>query len=338
MRFNNIAIAEASRALPGPVKPMVILNLALGAVVGAMLGLGIALGKEAMDRRIRGPEEVENELGIACLGLLPTLGAGSARSGYYAYGRRRQAGSSSSTAAAISAPELAVHIAPQSTVAEAARSMRTNLAFASPDNRLKRILVTSSSPGEGKTMVASTIAIAFAQTGENVLLVDCDLRRSRLHRVFSRTNDYGVTSATRDSSEITVERLATNIPNLHLLPSGPRVPNPAELLQSESFARLLEELSSKFDRVVIDSPPIAAVTDAVILSTRVDGTVFVVRPMKTVKEASRASVRTLRDVNAVIAGCVLNCVTIGKRGYSYYRYYYKHGYGTYSQENETAMS
>jgi capsular exopolysaccharide synthesis family protein len=330
MRFNNISIAEEAMASRAPVKPRVPLNLALGGLLGIGLGLVLAIGREVLDRRLRSPEDIEAELGLPFLGLLPAVDQGNldASYGYGALRRRgrKQQDRAAAAAAAAAAPEQIVHSAPTSSVAEAARSVRTNILFAAPDNPFRRILVASASPSEGKTMVASTLAIAMAQAGQRVLLVDCDLRRSRLHKVYNRLNDVGVTSALLDPALLDRENLETHIPNLSLLPAGPRAANPAELLHSESFTRLLDELSRRYDRVIIDSPPLVAVTDAAILSTHVDATVFVARAFKTSRDVAKQALRALHDVGAKIAGCVLNSVDTKRR---YGAYYYSYG-------NETA--
>ena len=168
----------------------------------------------------------------------------------------------------------------------------------------------------------------MAQAGQRVLLMDCDMRRPRLHKVFSKPNHSGVTSALldlaglEDLAGLKVHALPTEIENLSLLPMGPHAPNPAELLHSESFARLLQELRRRYDRVILDSPPVVPVTDATILSKKVDGTVVVVRAFKTSKELARQAVRAIRDVGGRIVGTVLNAVDLGRQEYGYYHYYY----------------
>ncbi|HMR77634.1 MAG TPA: CpsD/CapB family tyrosine-protein kinase, partial [Polyangiaceae bacterium] len=198
-----------------------------------------------------------------------------------------------------------------------------------------RLLVTSPSPGEGKTTVASTIAIAMAQAGQRVLLVDCDLRRPRLHKVFGRKNDLGLTSVTIDPSKLDHEALKTEVENLYVLPSGPRVPNPAEFLQSDALTALLNRLGDQFDRVVIDSPPASIVSDATILGTRVDGVVYVVRSSKTQRDVAKKGLRSLRDVGAPVVGGVLNALDLVRLGYGKYSNYYQYGYyGRHEDETD----
>lgn len=315
MRFNNITLVDRALTPGGPVRPRVPLNVAFGALGGLALGLFVAFGRELLDRSLKTPDDVDRDLGVPFLGLLPK--GGSNETGY-GYGLRRRAPKGSDP------PELVVHSSPKSTVAEAARAIRTNILFMSPDKPQKRLLVTSAGPSEGKTTVACVVATAMAQAGQRVLLVDCDLRRPRIHKIFRRTNDVGVTTALLDRSVLDFDSLRTDIPNLSVLPAGVHAPNPAELLHSDSFAKFLDELSAAYDRVVIDSPPIAPVTDATILSKIVDGTLVVVRAAKTSRDLAQGAVRALRDVGGNILGVVLNDVDLSRRGYGgyYTRYYY----------------
>jgi capsular exopolysaccharide synthesis family protein len=276
-------------------------------------GLGAAFGRESLDRTVKSPDDLEREVGYPLLGLLPEIHIGDTRKQ-----RKRRAALPAESGLPI---ELTLFREPTSGLAEAARALRTNLVFMSPDKPQRRLLVTSAGPAEGKTTVACCIAIAMAQAGQRVLLVDCDLRRPRLHRVFGRTNDTGVTSALLDMSILDTMQLKTEIPNLSVLQSGPVAPNPAELLHSERFRRLLDTLEERYDRVIIDSPPVVPVTDAAILSKYVDGTVLIVRAFETRRELARRAVRALQDVGANVVGTVLNALNPSKAGSGYYHYY-----------------
>ena len=332
LRFNNISIAEPPVADAVPIRPRVPLNLALGLVAGLALGLGAAFSREWLDQTIRTPDDLEDVIGVPLLGLLPSLGGKVSASAYYSsYARRSRSRNSTvdRNLATDIPPELIAHALPASNAAECSRGIRTSLTLASPDKPYKTILVTSANPSEGKTTVATTIAIAFSQAGQRVLIIDCDLRRSRLHRVFKHRNTIGVTSVLQDPSRIDEACLTTEVPNLSLLAAGPHVPNPAEVLQSESFAKLLEALSKKFDRIVVDSPPVLVVTDAAVLASMADATVLVTRARKTKRETARKVLRKLTDLGAVVAGAVLNALEEPKRkGGYYYGYYSREGYGT----------
>jgi len=240
---------------------------------------------------------------------------------YYARRTKRQA------SIVPSHPELVVHEAPTSGVAEAARAIRTNIIFMSPDRPFRRLLVTSAAPAEGKTTVACCVAVAMAQAGRKVALLDCDMRRPRIHRVFGFRNDVGVTTALVEQSTIEEVIRPTSVPNLSVVTTGPIPPNPAELLHSEAFERFLRALEQGFDSVVIDSPPVAPVTDAAVLSTKVDCTILVVRAFKTRKDVALRAVRALRGVGTTTIGTVLNAVDFQRRDYGYQQYYYyRQGY------------
>jgi len=334
--FNNVRVLDRPLKPGAPVFPKTSTNLAVGIVLGLLLGLVGATGREMLDRTVRTSEDIERELGLAVLGTLPdvTRDGSGLNLGYY--GRKRSRKDRSEAAQAASGParaELLVHTHPKSVVAEAARAIRTNLMFMSPDNPYRCLLVTSAGPAEGKTTVATSMAIAIAQTGQSVCLVDCDLRKPRVHAVFGERNDQGVTTALLEPGQLPSLVLETQVPHLSILRAGPTPPNPADLMHSEAFGRVLNELRAQFDRVVIDSPPIGLVTDGVILSTRVDATVLVVRALATRRDAAKRAMRSLRDVGANCAGFVLNAVESNER------YYYSGYYATYgAASTETSAS
>jgi capsular exopolysaccharide synthesis family protein len=218
-----------------------------------------------------------------------------------------------------------VHEQPGSSIAEAARAIRTNLMFMAPEQPHATLLVTSPGPGEGKTTVACWTAIAMAQAGQRVVLVDCDLRRPQLHRIFKKSAEVGVTTALLDGRYEDVIQ-ETDVPNLSVIPSGPIPPNPAELFHNERFKRLLGALAGRFDRVIIDSPPVTVVTDGTVLSTLVDSTILVTRAFSTRKDLGRHAVSSIRAVGGKIAGAVLNAVDFSRLGYRYSYYYGRDGY------------
>ncbi len=320
MRFNNITVVDSAQQPKAPIKPNVSSNLAIGGFVGLLLGFMVALGRDLLDRSVKHPEQLETDLGLTFLGTLPR---GDATGGGRPYGRR----SRRIPADNVGTIELIGHTDPTSGLAEAARAVRTNILFMSPDNPHRRLLITSAGPSEGKTTAACCIAVAMAQAGQRVLLVDCDLRRPRIHRVFGKTNDVGVTTAVMNRASLDSAIQSTPVEGMSVLVSGPQVPNPAEILQSDAFGHLLDELSTRFDRVVIDSPPIVPVTDATVLSKRVDGIILVVRAFATNRELVRQAVRVLRDVSAPLIGALLNGVDSERSGYAHYQYYYSRGYG-----------
>ncbi|MFW5926230.1 MAG: polysaccharide biosynthesis tyrosine autokinase, partial [Myxococcota bacterium] len=307
------------------VEPNVRQNVGFGLVGGLLLGLAVAVAIGFLDRTVRHQGDVE-AIGATFLGIVPVIEAPSAGQGKkrMPWNRRKRKRSSM----ARNADDLMAHHKPQSSVAECARVVRTNLTFMSADDPAKSIVVTSSSPQEGKTTIAINLAIVVAQTGRKVLLIDTDLRRPRLHRVFNVSAQRGVTSYLVGEQRLADAVTATEVDNLSVLPCGPIPPNPSELLHTSSFDRLLREAGGEYDMVIFDSPPLGAVTDAAIIAPQVDGTVLVSRVRKTQKEMLRASKRQLQAVKANLLGVVLNAVDLSDKqfGYRYYYYYRQGGY------------
>jgi len=317
MNTNNIRIVDVATEPKDPIAPRVSVNVGIALLVGLVLGVGLALLREQLDNTLKTPEDVEQRLGVTFLGLLPEIADDDTGDGRKKKGVRKPRRLTTELP-----PELLVHERPASGLAEAARALRTNLLFMNPDEPYRRLLVTSAAPSEGKTTVATSIAISLAQGGQRVCIVDCDLRRPRLHRIFDRVGDVGLMNAILGEVSAVDVAKPTVVPNLYSVPCGPIPPHSADVVASEKFARLLDELSANFDRVILDSPPVIAVTDSAIVSTLVDGVVFVVRAFKSSASVCASGLRTLRDVDAPIAGAVLNAVNLNRHEYSYYHYYY----------------
>jgi polysaccharide biosynthesis transport protein len=328
MPFNNVRVVDRPLRPSGPVYPRPFQNMALGATVGLLLGLLAAVGREALDRTAASAEQIEQDLGIPSLGALPDTAGRSLHAAYYGSdkvegGKRKRSKPPEAELDPGARSELLVHTHPKSAVAEAARAIRTNLLFLSPDRPYRTLLVTSAGPSEGKTTVATSLAIAMAQTGRKVCLVDCDLRRPRVREIFGLERKNGVTTSLLHPEKLDEALNETVVPTLSVLPSGPTPPNPADLIQSDAFRRLLSDLQARFDHVVIDSPPICVVTDAVIASTRVDATVLVVRQGRSRRDVVRRALRALKDVGSHCPGFVLNAAA--ERGTSYAYGYYRYG-------------
>lgn len=304
LQMSNVRILDRAEPPDRPVSPRPVRNLALAILLGLAAGIGIAFLVETLDSTVTTREQIEERLALPFLGIIPRI--------------ELPAGAK---------PELAVVKAPTSSAAECLRTIRTNLLFMSPDKPLKVILVTSSGPGEGKTTTAAALAATMAGGGSRVLLVDADMRRPRVHKVFGiPPAGAGLSSLILGEGTLDAAVVHTEVENLDVLPCGPVPPNPAELLHTEGFARLLEEMGRRYDRIVIDSPPAGVVADAVVIGTQVDGTLLVVKGGVTSRDAAERTTRALRNVNAPIFGAVLNDLDLEDQRYGQYYYYYRSGY------------
>ena len=310
MRTGNIRVIDRAEVPWNPVKPKKKLNLLLAVIVGLVAGIGLAFFFEYLDNTIKIPDDLKQHLNIAYLGPTPLIESNA----------KARAGDDS-------IPALVCSHSPKSTASEAYRGIRTNLLFSTAGAAPQVILVTSPGPREGKTMTTSNIAITMAQSGSRVVIIDCDLRRPKVHKIFDLARDRGMTNLLVGTDGIEKTVMHSQIPNLDLIPSGPLPPNPSEMLGSEKMADLIEVLRNHYTRILIDSPPITAVADAMILSKYVDGVVVVIRAGQTVREVAKNSVNQLLGVGANILGGILNAVDIGKDKYYYYYYYqYYHYY------------
>ncbi|MCC6176557.1 MAG: CpsD/CapB family tyrosine-protein kinase [Chloroflexi bacterium] len=197
--------------------------------------------------------------------------------------------------------------APNSLAAEAYRTLRTNIQFSSLDRDVRTLLVTSVGPKEGKSLVLANLGITMAESGRRVVMVDCDLRRPSLHDLFGLADGPGVTTMVLDAGH-TPPLQPTLVANLSLIPSGPLPPNPAELLASERFSSVVQAIAKEADHVLFDAPPVASVSDAAVLATRVDGVLLVVDAGRTRRDAARRAKEQLERVGARVLGVVLNNV------------------------------
>jgi len=220
---------------------------------------------------------------------------------------------------------IITHENPKSPIAEAYRTLRTNIQFSSLDKALRSIVVTSSGSGEGKSTVMSNLAITMAESGKKVILIDCDLRKPSIHKKMGITNAVGLTNILVQNVKKEDCMIKTTVNNLFIITSGPVPPNPAELLGTKKMQGFLEELKSEFDLVLIDAPPVLAVTDAQILSTLVDGVVFVASYGEAQKTAVADSKQLIDKVGGKVLGIVFNKVPEAASGY--YGKYYKGYYG-----------
>ena len=334
LKTTHVRVLDRALLPTSPVSPNFIKNIAASLLVGLLLGLTAAFLGTRFDRTVRSVESVES-LGVTVLGVIPHLAGVEAK---------EDPGATPgpvSVASTTSPGDLIVFDEPMSPAAETFRMVRTNLAFMSQENPLRSLVVTSALPREGKTTVATNLATSLAQFGRSVLLVDTDLRRPRIHRVFNTGKDVGVTSLVVGHATLNEAVTKTHIEGLSVLPAGPIPPNPSELLHSAAFGQLKEDLLNHYDWVVFDSPPMGAVTDAAILAPQVDGVLLVVRAGHTTRDSILSARRQLSSVSARLVGSVLNDIDIRMKGYRYggysYRYRYSaHGYAPLAEGADAA--
>ncbi len=211
---------------------------------------------------------------------------------------------------------------PKSVGSEAFRTLRTNLQYTSPDTQLRTVLITSAAPGEGKSVVSSNLSVSLAQVGKRILLIDCDLRKPVIHKVFGLKNNIGLTNILTGQVDYQEAIQAVDVPGLSVITSGPIPPNPAELLQSQNMSRLLVKLNDKSDQIVLDAAPVLPVADAMILAPYADGIVMVVAANQVSKDFVIRAKDLLENTNTKILGVVLNRVEYSKTGEQYYYNYY----------------
>ncbi len=315
-RANNVRVLDDALVPEAPVAPRLVLNLVVAAVLALVGGLGLVFLVEQLDSTVKSQEQLEREFGLTFLGIIPSVRSARSR----AKGGRFEG--------PVKNPDRYVLENPHSTAAECVRTIRTNLMFMSPERELRSILVTSAGPREGKTSTCVNVGATMAMSGSRILLVDSDMRRPRLHKIFDMTNDRGLTNLVMDP-ERTIASVVkdSGIENMDVLCSGPLPPNPSELLHTKGFRATLDRLLAAYDRIIFDSPPVGAVTDAQILGQQIDGAIIVVRAGETTRVMLRKAARLLSDVNVNILGALLNHVDVSRRGYgrAYYQYYRQHG-------------
>ena len=357
-RESNVRVVDRALVPGGPFRPSLRRNLSLGGGVGLLLGLGLAFLLHYMDRTVKTSEQVERELGIPVLAVVPDIASATRSYGYgllgryggaygygygygtYGYGATKGGGKRRPIATRTGKPaksgdedtriELVPHLRPRLPVSEAYRALRTALLLSSA-RELRVVVVTSAVPGEGKTSTAANLAVVLSQLGKQVLLVDGDLRKPRLHEVFKASNRSGLVNVLTGSAEPEKTIFRTEIPNLFFTPSGPTPPNPSELLSSERMRDFVNLARSRFDIVLIDSAPVLAVTDSTLLGSMSDGVVLCLCVGYVLRQDARACRDRLGMADVRILGAVLNRFRIGagtsRGGYSSYQAYAAAGYG-----------
>ena len=305
----NVTVLEEARIPRLPYKPNRMLIILIGTILGTALVTGVILVRFFLDTTIKTPEEIQ-KLGYTVLGWIPKV------EGLDQFKNELR--------------EFITFNRPSSNYAEAFRALRTRIKILKKNKEVKTLLFTSCSPQEGKTFISSNLANTFAQAGRKIVLIDADLRRPRVHKVFGFEKSPGITEYFSNQCELKEIIRKTQSPNLDVVTSGSIPSNPSEILGSVRMERFIEEMKSLYDIIIIDSPPVISVTDAEILSTMVDATMLVVKADHTDKETLKKGLELLSHDAAHFYGTILNNFTIRKEYGAYYKYYYYY----YAQKSE----
>jgi len=306
----NIQVVDRAEEPRYPVLPQTRRDLMFSAMSGAFFGILLAFGIEYFDSRLKSPDEIKAHLGLAFLGLIPLLVTKDKDHG--------------------EAPMLHHDVPPN--FAEAIRALRTAMLFSSAEEGARSVLVTSTGPHEGKTVISSSLAITLAQAGQRTLIIDADMRRPRMHETLGRSQEPGLSNVLVGDTTLPDATRQSSVNNLWLLSAGHIPPNPAELLGSKKFEILLDELKGRYDWIIIDAPPVMPVTDAAVLAHMAGGVLFVVGAEMTPRRAAMAAIEQLKSARAKLVGAVLNRVNVERHAY-YYAPYYRKEYGKYYQRS-----
>lgn len=303
-RATNVRVIDPAELPRGPISPNLRADMTFAMVAGLVLAIGLAFGFEYLDNRIKTPQELKAHLGIPFLGMVPIVPTDKNPN-----------------------PLMDQAGLPQN-FPEAFKSIRTNVLFSSAEEGMRSVVVTSAGPGEGKSVVASNLAMALAQAGQRVLLIDADMRRPRVHEIFGGEQEPGLSNVLSGNAKASEGIRKSSTTGLWLMPAGHIPPNPAELLGSRRYTDFIKSLSLHFDWVVLDTPPVMVVADSSIVANQSSGVVFVVRADHTSRHSVKAAAEQLEAANAHLIGSVLNRVDLLRNPY-YYSAYYRKDYAKY---------
>jgi capsular exopolysaccharide synthesis family protein len=299
---SNIVLLESAIPNYNPVSPRTIINTTIAALLGGMVALGVIFLVEYLDVTVKNQDQIQVDTGLPTLGAIAKIKVSKPSEG------------------------LVTYHSPRDPLSEAYRVLRTNLGFSAIDSDLSSIVITSASPGEGKSTTAANLGVVMAQAGKRVIIIDSDLRRPTQHSFFDLTNSHGLTTALLDNvSPPTTHLKNTKVRGLRVLTSGPIPPNPAEILSSQRMGQLIIDLSEEADVLLFDTPPVLSVTDAAVLAPQTEGTLFVVQVGETRRDTLVQAVNRIRSSNAQVLGVLLNRIKPSHGSYYYYQYYSNYG-------------
>ncbi|QQS44851.1 MAG: polysaccharide biosynthesis tyrosine autokinase [Acidobacteriota bacterium] len=325
---NNIRIAEMSSMPRSPVAPKRLQNILLSGLLALVAGVGLVLFLDYINNKLESVEDIDRYLRLPALGVIPLLenGAKSKRLIGGGGGRGKEMVPANGSV-------VLTQVEANSSIAESYRQLRTSLLLSSAGHAPRTILFTSSQPAEGKTTTSVNTAISLAQTGSAVLIIDADLRRPRVHKIFNLKNTAGLSNYLTGEEDL-ASLIQVAMPNLYVLPVGPLPPNPAELLGSVRMKQVIETLAANFDYVIVDSPPVSSFADSLILSSMVEGVIIVVKGGSTPRELAQRAKAHLQSVGARILGVVVNQIKLQPHDYYYYSSYYNRNYYGGGDEEE----
>jgi succinoglycan biosynthesis transport protein ExoP len=341
LNTSNISIIDKGEIPKNPASPKKKFNLILAFLFGIFGGTGLCFFFEYLDNSVKGPEDVEKLAGLPSLGVIPYFNPEDTKNnkkyGYYSrrgYSHEKENPGSEVAMPKIKEIELINHLYPKFFLSEDYRTLRTSILLSHAESSPKAIVFSSALPKEGKTATVVNMAVAFSQLDKKVLIIDADLRKPRLHKVFKIRNLHGLSGCLigMESFEDAIHQ--TSVKNIWLLPTGLIPPNPAELLNSKKMKELIEEVKKKFDIILIDSTPVLAVIDAVIISSLADSVVLVIKPGGVTRKAFMSAVEELKRSKVKIIGTVFNGVNMKKGDYSFMNYYHYYRYYYYEEEGK----
>ncbi len=317
-----------------PIPQNTMRNIFIGLILGLGLGFGLAFLLDMLDKSMRSPDDVARLTGLTVIGSIPNLeGADKNRKKTKRHPKKPAFGSVSKDGPSVRTYLLLPNIGAKNPMVEAYRNLRTDLQFVNVDEPLKKLMLTSATPGEGKTQTTANLAISYSELGQNILIVDCDLRKPKQNQVFEVQRSPGLTEYLARDVPLKSIIKSTGIPNLQVIPSGTTPPNPAEMLGSNKMSQLIEEVEGMYDFVLFDTPPLIAVSDPKILAPRIKNVLVVIRSGKTNYHIIRDARERLEKVDARLIGAVLNGVET-KKGYGYY-YRYNYYYNDYYADDNS---